>query len=114
MYSDTNFFQIITCVFIIVLTSIYLLRSCELSSNYYGICNLLMVLFYPILMYVIIKSIVETKNSERKNKLTRYLINVITLLILVLIFFNNVSMIVKNGFQKKFKLNFGCGIKNKL
>ena len=112
MYSDSNFFQFITCIFIIILTSIQLLQGCNLASSYLGMCNMLMVLFYPVLIYTVGMSIYKTKESKKEYKLTRYIINGITLLILLMILFNNIGSVMKLKFKKKKVFSFDNNGKN--
>lgn len=86
MYDDNNFFIFIICIFVIIGVSQTLLRSID-CLKMDGLCNLFIVLLYPILIYLVIESIKATKNSLHKT--SRYLLNGLTLIVLVLILLFN-------------------------
>ena len=81
MYDDNNFFIFIICIFIIIGVSQTLLRSFD-CLKMDGLCNLFIVLLYPILIYLVITSIKATKNSLHKT--SRYLLNGLTLIVFIL------------------------------
>jgi hypothetical protein len=99
MYSDNNFFAFIICIFVIVGISQTLLSSCNIGIPIRGICNLFIVILYPILIYLVINSIKETKKSKYKN--TRYLLNGLTIFILFLVLLFNVKLVLKFKFKKR-------------
>ena len=86
MYDDNNFFIFIICIFIIIGVSQILLSSFD-CVEMHGLCNLFIVLLYPILIYLVIKSIKATNNSLFKT--SRYLLNGLTLIVLILILIFN-------------------------
>ena len=98
MYSDTNFFAFIICIFVIVGISQTLLSSCSIGTPIRGVCNLFIILLYPILIYLVINSIKETKKSQHKN--TRYLLNGLTIFILFLVLLFNVKLVLKFKFKR--------------
>jgi hypothetical protein len=102
MFSDNNFPQFIICIFVIIGVSQTLLKSCSISSNILGICNLFIVLFYPILIYLSYISIKETnKSSDKNTKNARYLLNGLSIVILIIIIIFNLLDIAKFKFKRR-------------
>ena len=96
MYSDQNYF--LFCIFVvsIIALSLLLLTNCKFAGLG-KFCNLLIVLFYIGLIYILLISIKETKKSDSiENKYTRYVINsILLLLVIILWIFNLVEMLRK-------------------
>jgi len=103
MYSDNNFFVFTICIFVIIGVSQTLLRSCSIGSPIMGLCNLFMIVLYPILIYLVVKSIEETKHSQQKT--TRHLLNALTLVILCLVLLFNISTLFKLKLKVRGKLS---------
>ena len=102
MFSDDQFLIYVMCMFIIIMASRQLLSACSWSLPYIGWCNILMMLSYAFLMYIVSVSINKTKDSkDNQTKTVRHLINFILMSILVLTFIMNSFELFKNGFKKK-------------
>jgi len=99
MYSDNNFFAFTICIFVIIGVSQSLLHSCGIQSTIRGICNLFIILLYPILMYLVLNSIKETKKSENKD--TRHLLNALTMIVLFIVLIYNIKQLLKFKFKKR-------------
>ena len=95
MYSDQNYF--IYCIFLasMILLSMKLLNSC-LFTGLGKFCNVLIIVLYPMVFYTIIKSTEESKNSKYKN--TRYIINSLFAVIIVLMWLVNIrNLLLKDN-----------------
>lgn len=104
LFSDKLFYQYAIFMFIFIIVSRTVLSACSWSfRDQNWLCSVFIIISYALLMYVCSMSIKETENSKDEEvKLTRYFINGIIMLILVLtIGFNIYDIVNFIKFSKK-------------
>ena len=88
MYSDDNYLLFTIVIIAFIILTITVSQTC--AGTFYGkmnkFCCLFILITYPFLVYIIIKSIENTKKSKNNlNKQTRYIINGLLLFLLLII-----------------------------
>lgn len=88
MYSDDNYYLFTIVIVAFIILTITVSQTC--AGTFYGpmnkFCCLFILITYPFLVYIITKSIENTKKSKNNlNKQTRYIINGLLLFLLVII-----------------------------
>ena len=94
MYSDKNYFLYTIFISIILMLSQSLLQSCR-WSGLGKFCNLLILLFYPCLLYTLYLSYKNTNSKNNDHFKTRYIINTILSIIILMIWLLNMYKFIK-------------------
>jgi len=110
MYSDSNFFIFILTIIAIIFLS-QSTTKCFSFGSYYKYCCLFVIVVYPLLGYLIMKSIKYTSENKNENKHIRYIVNGILLASLILLWITSVIEFVVN--IDKTPINKSINVNNK-